>query len=86
MDELRQGRRIRIRPSSQPEQAALDESDLWVGGEASVGTQARRHVRRSEQHTSGLAFTILGLTFFGGLALGTIVSSLLRQPRGKSAS
>lgn len=82
MDELRQARRIRIKPFAQPVNTALDESDLWMGGEASVGAQARRHVRRSERNTPGLAFTILGLTFFGGLAFGTVVSSLLRKSRG----
>ena len=82
MDESRPSRRIRIRPFAQPVNGALDEADLWVGGEASVGTQAGRHVRRSERNTPGLALTILGLTFLGGVALGTVVSSLLRKPRG----
>lgn len=82
MDDLKQTRRIRITPFSKPVDATLDESDLWVGGEASVGTQARRHVRRSERNTPGLAVTILGLTFFGGLALATVAGSFLRKPRG----
>lgn len=82
MDESRQARRIRIKPFAQPLDAVPDEPELWVGGEASVGNQASRHVRRSERNTPGPALTILGLTFFGGLALGTIVSSLLKKSRG----
>lgn len=79
MDELKQTRRIRITPFSKPAAASPDESDLWMGGEASVGTQAGRHVRQSERSQPGPALTILGLTFLGGLALGTVVSSFLRK-------
>ena len=79
MDESRQPRRIRLTPFTKPAAAALDDSDLWMGGEASVGAQASRHVRRSERSTPGLALTILGLTFFSGLALGTVATALLRK-------
>jgi hypothetical protein len=79
MDELKQTRRIRVTPFLKPPAASPDDSDLWMGGEASVGTQAGRHIRRSERSRPGLPLTILGLTFFGGLVLGTVVSSLLRK-------
>lgn len=81
MDELKQTRRIRITPFSKPAVAPLDDSAIWMGGEASVSTQARRHVRQSERNRPGLALTILGLTFFGGLVLGSVASTLLRKTR-----
>lgn len=79
MDELKQTRRIRITPFTKPAAAPVDDSAIWMGGEASVGTQARRHVRQTERNTPGLALTILSLTFLGGLALGTVMSRLLRK-------
>lgn len=79
MDELKLTRRIRITPFSKSSAASPDDPDLWMGGEASVGTQAGRHVRRSERSRPGLPLTILGLTFLGGLALGAFVSSVLRK-------
>lgn len=82
MDESKQLRRVHSTPFSKPAAALPDDSDFWMGGEASVGTQAGRHIRQSERSRPGLALTILGLTFLGGLALGTVASSLLRKPRG----
>jgi len=82
MDELNQARRIRFTPFSQPVSAPADDSAIWMGGEASVGTQAGRYVREAERNTPGLALAVLGLAFLGGLALGSIASSLLRKPRG----
>lgn len=79
MDELSQTRKMHLTPFTKPAAAALDDSDIWMGGEAAVGAQAGRHVRRSERSTPGLALTILGLTFFGGLALGTVATALLRK-------
>lgn len=58
-----------------------DDALSWMGGEASVGTPARHYLRRQERHTAGLVFTVLGLTFLGGLAAGSLVNSLLRQSR-----
>lgn len=81
MDELKQSRRIRITPFSKPAVAPVDDSAIWMGGEASVGTQAGRHVRQTERNTPGLARTILSLTFLGGLALGAATSRLLRKTR-----
>lgn len=79
MDEVKQTRRIRITPSRRSAVATPDDSELWIGGEAAVGTQAGRHVRQSERTRPGLTLTILGLTFLGGLALGTALSALLRK-------
>ena len=81
MDELQQTRKRRFTPFSQQDVAPPDESGIWMGGEASVGTQARRYVRETKQNTPGLALTILGLTFFGGLAMGAVASRLLRKTR-----
>lgn len=81
MDEPRPTRRIRNLPLSNPAAALMDEADLWMGGEASLGTQARQYIRRSERNTPGFAMMILGLTFLGGVALGTVVSPLLRKTR-----
>ncbi|MCC6142016.1 MAG: hypothetical protein IT389_15530 [Nitrospira sp.] len=82
MDELKHTRRIRLSPFSQSASSPVDDAAIWMGGEASVGTQAGRYVREAERNTPGLARAILGLTFLGGLALGAVVSSLLRKPRG----
>ncbi len=81
MDELKHTRRIRITPFSKSAIAPPDDSAIWMGGEASVGTQAGRHVRQTERNRPGLALTILGLTFLGGLALGAVTSRLLRKTR-----
>ncbi len=81
MDELNQPRKIRIASFSQPALAPVDDAAIWMGGEASVGTQAERYVREAERDTPGFALTILGLTFLGGLALGAVASSFLRKPR-----
>jgi len=81
MDELKQPSRIRITPFSKPAVAPVEDSAIWMGGEASVGTQAGRHVRQTERNTPGLALMILGLTFLGGLALGAATSGLLRKTR-----
>ena len=81
MDELQHTRRIRITPFTKPAVAPADDSAIWMGGEASVGSQAGRHIRQTERNTPGLALTILGLTFLGGLALGTVMSRILRKTR-----
>lgn len=79
MDEVKQTRRIRITPLLKPAAVASDEPDLWMGGEASVGTQAGRHLRQSERSRPGSALMILGLTFFGGVTLGAVASSFFRK-------
>lgn len=73
--------RIRIALRSRPLQAVPDDAAGWVGGEASVGTQARRHLRSQGRKGSTLAFTVLGLTFLGGLAVGCLLRSWLPQTR-----
>jgi len=58
----------------------LDDSHAWVGGEGTVGShEERRHVRRRERNTGGLAMTILGLTFVGGFALAGALCQLSRR-------
>lgn len=79
MDEVKQPRRIRITPFTRAVAASPDDSDLWVGGEASVGSQAGRHIRQSERSRPGSALVILGLAFVGGVALGAVVSPFLRK-------
>lgn len=81
MEELSQAGRIRIKRFSKPSAALPDDSDMWVGGEASVGTQAGQYVRRNEQNRPGPSLATLGLAFLGGLALGTAASLLLRSAR-----
>lgn len=66
-------------PSTRQNQAQLEESHDWVGGEATVGTQAERYVRRREGRVKGLFTTIIGLTFIGGLAMGGAISQLVRK-------
>jgi hypothetical protein len=47
-----------------------DDPRSWMGGEATVGSQARRYIRRQAGPPAFLLGVILGLTFLGGLALG----------------
>ena len=56
-----------------------DDARAWVGGEATVGAQAGRHVRRQARHTPSLFGIILGLAFFGGLTLGSSIGLLCRN-------
>ena len=63
--------------TTQP-QPHLDDPHDWVGGEATIGSQAGRHIRRQERNTRHLLSAILGLTFLGGLALGSAISRLWR--------
>lgn len=79
MDDVKQTRRIRITPFSRTAAAPPDNSDFWVGGEASVGTQAGRHIRQRERSRPGSALMMLGLTFFGGVVLGAVAGSFFRK-------
>ena len=54
-------------PDTQPGAA---DPHMWVGGEAAVGSQAERHVRRREARAGGLFTTMITLAFIGGLTLG----------------
>ncbi|MBS0152551.1 MAG: hypothetical protein JSR31_16605 [Nitrospira sp.] len=55
-----------------------DDPRNWIGGEATVGSQARRYIRRQAGPSPSLFGVILGLTFFGGFALGSSVGLLCR--------
>lgn len=48
-----------------------DDARSWIGGEATVGSQARRHIRRQAGPPTPVLGIILGLTFLSGLALGS---------------
>lgn len=58
-----------------------DDPRSWIGGEATVGSQAGRHVRRQAGPATSLLGVILGLTFFGGLALGSSLGLLCRNKK-----
>jgi hypothetical protein len=60
-------------------QAQTDHSHTWIGGEATVGSQAGRHIRRQAGIAKHLFTTILGLTFLGGVALGGAISLLFKK-------
>lgn len=77
MDETQQSRRVRMTPFTRTVAPTPDDPDLWVGGEASVGSQAGRHIRQSERNRPGSSLMILGLAFVGGVALGAVASSFL---------
>ena len=79
MDQSQPAGKIRITRAAKQTQAAPDDSFPWMGGEATVGAQANRYLRRQEGRAPGLVLTILGLTFLGGLAVGSLVSSFLRK-------
>lgn len=56
-----------------------DDPRFWIGGEATVGSQARRHIRRQAGPSTSLFGVIICLTFFGGLALGSSFGLLCRN-------
>ncbi|MBX3349820.1 MAG: hypothetical protein KF747_13910 [Nitrospira sp.] len=56
-----------------------DDPRSWIGGEATVGSQAGRYIRRQAGPSTSLLGVILGLTFLGGLALGTSLGLLRRN-------
>jgi hypothetical protein len=56
-----------------------DDPRRWIGGEATVGSQARRYIRRQAGPTNSLRGVILGLTFLGGFALGSSFCLLCRS-------
>lgn len=70
-----------MRLVSNPTEAPTDDPRRWIGGEATVGSQARRYIRRQAGTTNSLRGVILGLTFLGGLALGSSVCLLCRAKR-----
>ena len=58
-----------------------DDSHEWIGGEATVNAQARRHASRQAGPSTSLLGLILGLTFFSGLTLGSSIGLLCRNKR-----
>lgn len=58
-----------------------DDPRFWIGGEATVGSQARRHIRRQSGSSTSLLGVIIGLTFLGGLALGSSFGLLCRNKK-----
>lgn len=64
----------RMRRSQLPEDVGE-----WIGAEAVVGPQARQYIRRKGFSGQNFAMLFLSLTFFGGLALGGVLSSLFRS-------
>ncbi len=56
-----------------------DDPRSWIGGEATVGSQAGRYIRRQAGPPASLLGVILGLTFFSGLALGSSLGLLCRN-------
>lgn len=57
----------------------IDDPRRWIGGEATVGSQARRYIRRQAGPPTSLLGVILGLTFLSGLALGSCFGLLCRS-------
>jgi hypothetical protein len=60
-------------------QPQTDDSLAWIGGEATIGSQAGRHIRRQAGTAKHLFTAIFGLTFLGGLALGGAISLLFKK-------
>jgi hypothetical protein len=60
-------------------EAQSDDPRTWIGGEATVGSQARRYIRRQAGLPNSLLGVIIGLTFLGGLALGSSFGLLCRN-------
>lgn len=58
-----------------------DDPRNWMGAEATVGSQARCYIRRQAGPPASLLGVILGLTFLGGLALGSSFGLLCRNKR-----
>lgn len=56
-----------------------DDPRNWIGGEATVGSQAGRYIRRQAGPSTLPLGVILGLTFFGGLTLGSAFGLLCRK-------
>ncbi|MDH4082637.1 MAG: hypothetical protein OEV99_05470 [Nitrospira sp.] len=71
-----------MKPVSTQNETQNDDPRSWMGGEATVGSQARRYIRRQAGPPASLLGVILGLTFLGGLALGSSVGLLCRS-KGK---
>lgn len=71
-----------MKPLSHLNETQHDDPRSWIGGEAAVGSQAGRYIRRQAGPSTSLLGVILGLTFFSGLALGSSLG-LLRRSKGE---
>lgn len=67
-----------MKHASNPTETPTDDPRIWIGGEATVGSQAHRYIRRQAGPPTSLLGVILGLTFLGGLALGSSFALLCR--------
>lgn len=65
--------------ASHPSETPTDDLRTWIGGEATVSSQAHRYIRRQAGPPTSLLGVILGLTFLGGLALGSSFALLWRS-------
>lgn len=65
--------------ASHPSETPTDDPRTWIGGEATVSSQAHRYIRRQAGTPTSLLGAILGLTFLGGLALGSSFALLWRS-------
>lgn len=68
-----------MKPVRSETETQSDDPRFWVGGEATVGSQAHRHIRRQAGTSTSLLGVILGLTFLGGLTLGSSFGLLCRN-------
>jgi hypothetical protein len=68
-----------MKSMSSQDEPATDDPRTWIGGEATVGSQARRYIRRQAGPPTSLLGVILGLTFLGGLTLGGCFGLLCRN-------
>ena len=68
-----------MKPITNGTEIQTEDSRTWIGGEATVGSQARRYIRHQEEQPASLLGIILGLTFLGGLALGSSFGLLCRE-------
>lgn len=68
-----------MKPVTNGTEIQIDDPRSWIGGEATVGSQARRYIRCQAGPPTSLLGVILGLTFFGGLALGSSFGLLCRN-------
>ncbi len=70
-----------MKPVTNGTEIQTDDPRTWIGGEATVGSQARRYIRRQAGPPASLLGVILGLTFLGGLALGSSFGLLCRNKK-----
>lgn len=60
-----------MKPAQTEKETRSDDPRFWIGGEATVGSQVHSHIRRQAGPAISLFGVIIGLTFLGGLALGS---------------